>query len=106
MFTTPQLPSASIQQESVPEDIKPEIDSSQPLTNLQIRLLDGTRLTAQFNTTSTISDLYNFITISRPMLTDQFVLQTTFPTKVLERGSRSIEQEGLKNGTVILRRIS
>lgn len=64
---------------------RPEVsvDDTQPTVTLRISLGDGTRLTSRFNTMHTIGDVYDFVrradTTGRP-----FVLQTTFPTKVLE----------------------
>ena len=37
------------------------LDPSQPTTSLQIRLADGTRLTAKFNHTHTVNDVRQFI---------------------------------------------
>ena len=65
-------------------DVKPTVDESQPTVRLQIRLADGTRLPAQFNTTATIGDVQQFVrnahgeSSARP-----FTLATTFPTKEL-----------------------
>lgn len=40
---------------------KLKIDSSQPTTTLQIRLADGSRLTAQFNLNHTVADIHRYI---------------------------------------------
>ncbi|KAG5457106.1 MAG: SEP domain-containing protein, partial [Olpidium bornovanus] len=37
------------------------VDPSQPVTSLQIRLADGTRMLSKFNTTHTVADVRNFI---------------------------------------------
>jgi UBX domain len=50
-----------------------------------------------------MDDLYNFIGRCRPTNSRPFVLQTIFPTRVLEKGDSTIEQEGLKGGTVVMR---
>ncbi len=36
-------------------------DESKPITSLQVRLSDGTRLVARFNHTHTVQDLYSFV---------------------------------------------
>jgi UBX domain len=95
----PQLPAPP----TAPEPPKPAIDPSQPQTTLQLRLTDGTRLVTQFNLSSTMEDIYAFVARARPTAGREFVLQTIFPTKVLERGGRTVEEEGLKGGTVVMR---
>ncbi|KAI9011751.1 hypothetical protein DFJ74DRAFT_309680 [Hyaloraphidium curvatum] len=40
---------------------KLEVDNTQPVTTLQIRLADGTRLVAKFNHTHTVGDIRSFI---------------------------------------------
>lgn len=37
------------------------ITENEPTTNIQLRLVDGTRLIARFNHTHRVSDLHNFI---------------------------------------------
>jgi hypothetical protein len=39
------------------------VDSSRPVTTIQIRLADGSRLVGQFNHTHTIADVRRFITV-------------------------------------------
>jgi len=81
----------------------PDIDPSLPQTTIQLRLADGTRLVTQFNLSSTMEDVYAFIARARPTQGREFVLQTIFPTRVLERSPKTVEQEGLKAGTVVMR---
>jgi hypothetical protein len=50
-----------------------------------------------------MDDLYTFIGRARPTGGREFVLQTIFPTRVLERGGKTVEEEGLKGGTVVMR---
>merc|ERR1711962_1405777 len=73
-------PSASATR--VPSQPVFKIDESQPVTTLQIRLADGTRLVSKFNHTNT---------------GDNFNLMTTFPNKVLSDSSQSIKSAGLLN---------
>ncbi|KAL2054785.1 hypothetical protein ABVK25_005089 [Lepraria finkii] len=62
----------------------PNIDESHPTILLQIRLGDGTRLPARFNTTHTIGDVYSFVTASNAeSRTRSWALMTTFPSKEL-----------------------
>jgi hypothetical protein len=50
-----------------------------------------------------MEDVYSFVSRVRPTEGREFVLQTIFPTRVLERGRKTIEQEGLKSGTIVMR---
>ena len=94
---------ASSTTESKPAQPTPEIDPSLPQTTIQLRLADGTRLVTQFNLSSTMNDVYSFVGRARPTQGRDFVLQTIFPTRVLERGDKTVEQEGLKSGTIVMR---
>lgn len=80
------------------------VDSSQPTLSLQIRLGDGTRLVARFNTTHTIGDVYSFVNASSPSSQGRnWVLMTTFPSKELSNRSAVLGDLGelKKGGTVI-----
>ncbi|KAJ4799063.1 hypothetical protein LUZ62_050309 [Rhynchospora pubera] len=84
-----------------------QVDESLPTTSLQIRLADGTRLVARFNTNNTIRDLRAFIDASRPNGTGtgtarSYRLQMVgFPPKLLDDGNKTIEEEGIANSVVI-----
>lgn len=93
-------PSTTIDKPAQPT---PDIDPSLPQTTIQLRLADGTRLVTQFNLSSTMEDMYAFIARARPTQGREFVLQTIFPTRVLEKSAKTVEQEGLKAGTVVMR---
>eukprot|EP00124_Ichthyophonus_hoferi_P005876 Ihof_evm1s1013 gene=Ihof_evmTU1s1013 len=58
------------------------LDSTQPTTQIQVRLADGSRLIGKFNHTHTVGDIRNFVRQSRPTA-NHFVLMTTFPSKEL-----------------------
>jgi len=64
----------------VSKDPAPSIDESQPTVTLRVSLGSGTRLTARFNTTSTMEEVYDFVRRAEPSQR-AFVLQTTFPNK-------------------------
>ena len=64
---------------------QPEVDDSQPTVTLQVRLGDGTRMTARFNTTATIGEVYAFVASATPNGRNRaWVLMTTFPSKELD----------------------
>jgi hypothetical protein len=50
-----------------------------------------------------MDDLYAFVNGARLATGREFVLQTIFPTKVLERGGTTVQEERLQSGTVVMR---
>ncbi|TFK51290.1 SEP-domain-containing protein [Heliocybe sulcata] len=81
-----------------------EVDQNKPTTSVQIRLADGTRLVARMNLTHTVKDIRNFINASRPENNARpYTIGTTFPNRVLEDGSETIEQAGLVNSVIVQR---
>lgn len=91
---------------AAPQGPSVNIDDSQPITTLQIRLGDGTRLTSRFNTSHTIGDVYAFVTASSPSSQNRgFQLMTTFPSKPLEDKSQKLEDLAeLKRGGVVVQK--
>ncbi|CAG7854867.1 SubName: Full=Related to SHP1-potential regulatory subunit for Glc7p {ECO:0000313/EMBL:CCA75778.1} [Serendipita indica DSM 11827] len=81
-----------------------EVDLTAPMTSIQIRLADGTRIVSRMNLTHTIADIRNFINASRPgTSTRPYTIQTTLPVKVLDDETQTIEAAGLKNSVVVQR---
>lgn len=77
-------PTAPAPSQTSTEPAKPNVDESQPVVTLQIRLGDGTRLTSRFNTTHTIGDVYQFVAAASPISQSRpWALMTTFPSKEL-----------------------
>ncbi|XP_052895299.1 NSFL1 cofactor p47 [Anopheles moucheti] len=80
------------------------LDSSQPTTMLQIRLADGSRLSARFNQTHTVEHVRRYIVNARPQYGAQnFALMTTFPSKELSDGAQSLKEAGLLNAAIMQR---
>ncbi|KAL5287507.1 NSFL1C family protein [Megaselia abdita] len=80
------------------------LNTSAPVTNVQIRLADGSRLARQFNTSHTVNDIRQYIVNARPQYNNQnFILVTSFPTKELAEGSETIEQAKLQNAVIMQR---
>jgi UBX domain-containing protein 1 len=79
------------------------VDESLPTTRMQIRLADGTRLVSRFNPTQTVADLRHFVTLAQPAALKgrEFVLMTTFPNRVIEDESLSLEDAKLCNAAVV-----
>ncbi|XP_017428111.1 plant UBX domain-containing protein 4 isoform X2 [Vigna angularis] len=78
------------------------VDESQPVTSIQLRLADGTRMVSRFNHHHTIRDVRAFIDASRPGGVRNYQLQAMgFPPKQLIDWDQSIEQAGIANSVVI-----
>ena len=78
------------------------VDESQPVTSIQLRLADGTRMVSRFNHHHTIRDVRAFIDASRPGGARSYQLQTMgFPPKQLTDLDQTIEQAGIANSVVI-----
>ena len=79
-------------------------DSSQPTVSLRISMGSGTRLPAQFNTSQTIGDVYDFVRRAEPG-GQEFVLQTTFPTTELKDLSKVLgDMPEFKRGGVVVQK--
>ncbi|UZJ55949.1 hypothetical protein CBS101457_005269 [Exobasidium rhododendri] len=80
----------------------PQVDASQPVTLIQIRLGDGQKLVAKFNQTHTVADVRQYINTARPdAIERQYTLQSSFPPKPLTDESQSLKDAGLINSVVI-----
>ncbi|KAL4713669.1 hypothetical protein ACJJTC_004200 [Scirpophaga incertulas] len=80
------------------------LDERMPLTTVQFRLADGSRITGRFNHTHTVADLTQYISRAEPSYQLQpFVLLTTFPSTELSDPSVTLEQAKLLNTTVLQR---
>ncbi len=90
------------------ETPKVDIDESQPIISLQIRLGNGSRLPARFNASHTIGDVYSFVAAaSLDGQTREWALMTTFPSKELtDRGLALGNMPEFKRGGVIVQKWS
>ncbi|KAK3280072.1 Plant UBX domain-containing protein 4 [Cymbomonas tetramitiformis] len=77
------------------------IDDSQPVTSLQLRLHDGTRMVARFNHTHTVQDIRNFINSARPDIPAHYHLMTSFPPTPLQDLGATITDAQLVGAVVI-----
>lgn len=81
-----------------------EVDQTKPATSVQIRLADGTRMVCRMNLTHTVLDIRNFINASRPENNARpYTIGTTFPNRILDDDSMTIEAAGLVNSVVVQR---
>ncbi|KAK4789348.1 hypothetical protein SAY86_020667 [Trapa natans] len=73
-----------------------KLDESQPMTSIQLRLADGTRLEQSFNHHHTINNIRGIIQSSRPGTSRTYQLQMMgFPPKVLADLNKTLDQAGL-----------
>ncbi|XP_062920018.1 NSFL1 cofactor p47-like isoform X2 [Mobula hypostoma] len=80
------------------------VNESEPTTNIQIRLADGSRLVQKFNQTHRISDIRQFIIQHHPVFaTSSFVLMTTFPNKELTDEEQTLQEANLLNAVIVQR---
>lgn len=88
------------------EPSKVDIDESQPVINLQIRLGNGTRLPSRFNASHTMGDVYSFVAAASPESQNrEWVLMTTFPSKELtDRGVALGDMPDFKKGGVMVQK--
>ncbi|XP_043278617.1 NSFL1 cofactor p47 isoform X2 [Venturia canescens] len=80
------------------------VDSSRPVTSIQIRLADGNNIRQEFNTSHTVGDVRRFITTMRPQYSlQEFTLLTTYPSRELASEEETIEHAGLQNSAIMQR---
>ena len=81
------------------------IDENKPAASIQLRLRDGTRLVAKFNTTHTVADVRAFIATAAPAAAGDgsYTLQLAgFPPQQLTDPARLIS-DGLAGAVIIQR---
>jgi len=72
----------------------------EPVTTIQFRLVDGSRLSAQFNHNHTVEDLYAFINAARPEYTGANYILTLFPNIQLTEKASSLKQANILNSAL------
>eukprot|EP00996_Jenningsia_fusiforme_P002223 NODE_3058_length_1059_cov_8.716832_g2806_i0.p1 GENE.NODE_3058_length_1059_cov_8.716832_g2806_i0~~NODE_3058_length_1059_cov_8.716832_g2806_i0.p1 ORF type:complete len:311 (-),score=54.41 NODE_3058_length_1059_cov_8.716832_g2806_i0:89-1021(-) len=77
------------------------LDEGKEVTTLQLRLADGTRLVAKFNTDHTVGDIRRFINASRPGSSSRYTLMTTMPRATFTDTNQTIAAAGLKNAVLV-----
>jgi len=82
------------------------LDTSRPLTQIQIRLPDGQRLTMKVNTDQTVNRIREYVCTARPPLAaTPFLLlnSSSFPQKPITEEDKTIEEAGLKNAVIVVK---
>ena len=82
---------------------KLNVDTSKPMTTVQIRLSDGGRLVVKLNESNTVSDLRRYIRLVRPEAPFSFSLHTTFPNKELTDDNVTLKEAGVAGAAVLMR---
>ena len=77
------------------------LDPSKPVTNIKIRLADGSMLVMKINTDQKVGKIREFICRARPNSGFQpFALMTAFPKKELDKENQTIQEADLTNATI------
>jgi len=87
---------------AIPSQPTFKVDESKPVTTIQIRLSDGTRLVTKFNMDSTVGDIRKVVQNAKPGQ-GSFNLMTTFPNKLLTNDDDTIESANLKSAVIVQR---
>lgn len=78
------------------------VDESKPVTTVQVRLVDNSRLVIRANLSHQIGDLVSHIRAIRPQYSNtNFVLASTFPAQELSDLEQTIEQAKIANASVL-----
>jgi UBX domain-containing protein 1 len=75
------------------------VNEAEPVTTLQIRLHDGSRMVAKFNHSHTIGHIRQHIDAHTGG--GRYVLQTTIPVRILGDDSQTIKDAGLINAVIV-----
>jgi UBX domain-containing protein 1 len=78
-------------------------DDSQPVTSIQIRMPDGSRLVGRFNHSQKVSEIRAFVAAARPGQQQPGVMMVGFPSKPVENEDATIEEAGLISAVVIFK---
>lgn len=80
------------------------LDASQPTTNIQVRLPDGSRLVLKLNHSHTVGSIRQYVRTARPSHNiTPFALMTTFPYAELSNDSQSVAEAKLLNAAIVVK---
>ena len=82
------------------------VNDSEPVISIQVRLGDGTRLVSRFNTSHTLGDVYDFVnSASAGSRARSWILMTTFPNMELKEKSKKLgDMAELKRGGTVVQK--
>jgi len=78
------------------------VDGSKPITTIQVRLHDGSRLTIKCNHTHTIGDIKSHIEAAHPS-GKAMELRLSYPSKLLVDDFETVQDAGLINASITQR---
>jgi len=103
-MTGPSQPTADPAAAEADAKKEAKVDESQPTTNIQVRLADGSRLVVRLNQSQTVGHLRNYVCTARSQYASvPFGLHTTFPNKEHTDNSQTIKDAGLLGAAVLQR---
>ena len=79
------------------------MDTSKPMTTIQVKLTEGGRLIVKLNENSTIGDLRNYVYLVRPETPENISIHTTFPNKEHTDNSATLKDSGLLGAAIFIR---
>ena len=79
---------------------EPDVDASAPTCRISIRTADGKRIVGKFNLSHTVLDLQAFVD-SQSANSSPYQLLLGRPPKPIDVSSRSLEEAGLKNQSLL-----
>ena len=98
---TAQEASAALSESDAQKQVN--VDTSKPMTTLQVRLASGGRLVVKLNETNTVSDLRKYIRLVKPETPTNFSLLTTFPNKEHTDDTATLKDAGLLGAAILMR---
>ncbi|XP_050698175.1 NSFL1 cofactor p47-like isoform X2 [Eriocheir sinensis] len=89
-------------QQTAQEALK--VDETLPVTSIQLRMPDGSRLVARMNHTHTVGDIRHFVQTVQPTYhTTDYGLMTTFPFAELTNLSQTVSEAKLLNSAIVIK---
>lgn len=103
---TTAAPSGGGQSAETDQQPKVDVDESQPVIRVQIRLGNGSRLPARFNISHTVGDVYTLVAAASPESQNrEWALMTTFPsTELTDHGVALGDIPDLRKGGVLVQK--
>ena len=79
-------------------------DESKPVTSIQIRMPDGSRLVGRFNLDQKVHEIRSFVAAARPADKNRaYQMLSGFPQKPVPDENVTIEEAGLKGSVVVFK---
>jgi UBX domain/SEP domain len=78
-------------------------DESKPMTSIQIRMPDGSRLVGKFNLDQKIHEIRAFVAAARPTDKKAYSMLSGYPLAPIPDESLTIEEGGLKGSVVVFK---